>query len=242
MLIGWSAVSIICMIGTAARAGLVALGAFLTVGISGWGNKIKLTAAALVISAMVYPYLPEAWLERMGTIKEYETDSSAMGRLRVWTWTANFAATHPLGGGFDAYLANQITRQSDGSRKAKAFHSIYFELLGEQGYTGLAIYLLFSVSTLIGLARFAKGHGLREDQLWMRPFSKCMFAGLVTLLVGGAFIGIAYQPVCFATFGFYLCLHQAKNAPPEHFYLLDEAETIEAAEEAEVVPGYQTVA
>ncbi len=134
MLVGWAATAIVCMIGTAARAGLVSLGAFLTMGISGMGNKIKLSLAALVIAAMAYPYLPEAWLERMGTIKGYETDSSAMGRLRVWTWTSNFVATHPFGGGFDVYLANQITREQDGSRKAKAFHSIYFELLGEQGY------------------------------------------------------------------------------------------------------------
>ena len=157
MLIGWSAISLVCMVGTAARAGLVALAAFLTVGITGWTTKIKLTAAALVISAIAYPYLPEAWLERMGTIKGYETDSSAMGRLRVWTWTANFAATHPLGG---VSMPTSRTRSQGNLMvpgKQRRFTVIYFELLGEQGYIGLSIYLLFALSTLVGLSSSPKG-------------------------------------------------------------------------------------
>ena len=62
-----------------------------------------------------------------------------------------------MGGGFDAYRANSFTYNTvvtsgegpmrrveyrEVTETARAYHSSYFELLGEQGYFGLAIWLL----------------------------------------------------------------------------------------------------
>src|SRR3546814_15790623 len=86
------------------------------------------------------------------TIKTYQADESASTRLAVWKWTIDFAKKSPFGGGFEAYRQNQIrynTVKIEGQGpqqtvdktlevdKARAYHSAYFEMLGEQGYPGL---------------------------------------------------------------------------------------------------------
>ncbi len=101
--------------------------------------------------------------------------------------------------------------------------------------------MMFASGTLIGLYRFSRGRGLREDQLWLMPMSKCVFAGVVSLLVGGAFIGIAYQPICFTLFGFYLCMIQAKLADPETTYLLEHLDELEPGMDPAEIPHYQPV-
>ena len=72
--------------------------------------------------------------------------------MAVWEWTLDYVKANPLGGGFDSYRANSFTyempvRTGTGNTtaveyvevtdKARAFHSAYFELLGEQGYVCL---------------------------------------------------------------------------------------------------------
>src|SRR6185369_1802205 len=78
-------------------------------------------------------------------------------RVAVWMWTLDYAQSHPFGGGFDSYRGNRVTVvlknvQQDGNQtsvsesagvdNARAFHSAYFEMLGEQGWPGLALWLL----------------------------------------------------------------------------------------------------
>src|SRR3546814_17679041 len=76
---------------------------------------------------------------------------SASTRLAVWKWTLDYVKDHPGGGGFDNYLQNKFTYvmqerviDAAGSRMEKrmitdhgrAYHTAYFELLGELGYFG----------------------------------------------------------------------------------------------------------
>src|SRR5690606_40090740 len=102
------------------------------------------------------PFLPQSYLERMGTITAHEGDQSASTRVQVWLWTLDYVSEHPLGGGFDVYLGNSFTYETrrvtgeENNRtieydvvtdEARAFHSSYFEMLGEQGWPGLFLWL-----------------------------------------------------------------------------------------------------
>src|SRR3546814_12770525 len=67
-----------------------------------------------------------------------------------WTW--DYAKENPFGGGFDAYIQNHVrvvkaetayepdnpqeAEPSVYEEKSRAYHSSYFEMMGEQGYTG----------------------------------------------------------------------------------------------------------
>ena len=80
------------------------------------------------------------------------TPGSRSGR---WTW--DYVQDHPFGGGFEAYRQNRIQVQTVNAQTAgevqivaaqteadegRAYHSAYFEMLGEQGFPGLILFLL----------------------------------------------------------------------------------------------------
>jgi O-antigen ligase len=144
--------------------------------------------------------------------------------VAVWEWTFDFASTRPLGGGFDAYRGNSFTytmpvRKVDGNTtsieyrevtdKARAYHSSIFEMLGEQGWPGLIMWLslqavgLFQMEVLQRRWRKADTEATR----WIAPFAAALQMGAVIYLVGATFQGIAYQPVMLMLVGLQVGLH-----------------------------------
>jgi probable O-glycosylation ligase (exosortase A-associated) len=71
-------------------------------------------------------------------------------------------------------------------------HSIYFEVLGEHGFVGLALFLLLGLmtwrtaSSIIGQAR---GH---PEKRWAADLAAMVQVSLVGYAAGGAFLGLAY--------------------------------------------------
>ena len=61
--------------------------------------------------------MPQQWFERMATIKTYEQDASAMGRINAWNMAFNLAKDRPLGGGFDAFQWDMFAALRAGSRR-----------------------------------------------------------------------------------------------------------------------------
>ena len=128
----------------------------------------------------------------MGTIKNYEADESASTRIAVWKWTWEFVQTHPMGGGFNAYVQNKIrytipvvddngldTGEVDTGEvvdEGRAYHSSYFEMLGEQGFPGLIIWLLIHVGgvwRMEAIMRIYKKRK-REDEAWVIPLARAL--------------------------------------------------------------------
>jgi putative inorganic carbon (HCO3(-)) transporter len=148
-------------VGTQARTGLVCIAVLALLFIRQTKRRfLYLTGAALVGLAAI-PFLPSAFSQRMETIQDYKADESAATRVAVWKWTWEFVKEHPFGGGFDAYRINKIrydlpvvdengfdTGAIDRKEivdQGRAYHSSYFEMLGEQGFPGLIIWLLIHV-------------------------------------------------------------------------------------------------
>ena len=77
----------------------------------------------------------------------------------------------------------------------RAFHSIYFEMLGEHGYPGLAMFLLIAGITLFKLRRIAKRAAAHAEMEWVTSLSNALQSGLVVFLACGAFVGIGFQPM-----------------------------------------------
>jgi O-antigen ligase len=71
-------------------------------------------------------------------------------------------------------------------------HSIYFEVIGTQGFIGFGLYLLFWVLVWLqcsGIRRVTRG---REDLAWAFSLASMVQVGLVGFAVGGAFLNIAF--------------------------------------------------
>jgi len=183
---------LLAAVGGYSRTGLVAV--VVLGGMLWWFSHYKISLAALmvVIVAVGFAAMSDEWFARMDTIMNPEEDSSALSRLDVWAWTWEFVKSHPNGGGFVSYLSN--FGAIPGEERARAFHSIYFEVLGEHGYVGLAVFLGILLSVLkmsYGIYRRNKN---RPDLLWLSDLSKAVLICGIVYVTGGTFIGIAFQP------------------------------------------------
>ena len=229
-------------VGTSARTGLICI---LVLGVimlrSVRYRFLYLGAAGIALMAAV-PFLPQSFLDRMGTIGGYQGDQSASTRLAVWSWTIDYAVDHPLGGGFDAYRGNSFSYQTreavttgalttiertEVSEEGRAYHSSYFELLGEQGWIGLGLWLWLQALGMWHMEKLRWRYGKRDEgrASWQRGLATALQQAQIVYLVGAAFVGIGYQPFIFMLVGFqcalwsYLNLHdrvdrKARFRPP----------------------------
>ncbi|MDA7787669.1 putative O-glycosylation ligase, exosortase A system-associated [Sphingomonadaceae bacterium] len=198
-------------VGTEARTGLVCIAALGVMLLRDAKRRMLYITGAAVLGMTALPFLPQSFYERMSTITGFEQDASASTRVAVWNWTLDYVEDHPMGGGFDAYRANKFTYEmpvvKDGGTattvtreevtdEARAYHSAYFEMLGEQGYPGFIAWLWLHLSGLWQMEvirrRWKKRTGAKEQ--WQAPLANALQLGQAVYLVGSLFIGIAYQP------------------------------------------------
>ena len=198
-------------VGTQARTGLVCIGVLGVYTLRYVKHRLLFVAGAVALAVVAIPFLPASYTNRMNTIKEYKADQSASTRVAVWMWTWEFAKTHPFGGGFEAYLQNEVRvdrmeNESTGdvtkvdvetySEKSRAYHSSYFEMLGEQGYPGLALWLILNISGIVQMERLWRRYGKtrRANEKWIGPLASALQQGNIIYMVGSLFVGIAFQP------------------------------------------------
>lgn len=198
-------------IGTQARTGLLCIGALAILMLRFNRYRFVYAGAAIALGILSLPLLPSSYTERMATIFEYKADQSASTRVAVWYWTIDYVKNKPLGGGFDAYRSNEInatkvttTETAGGTtietedyiERGRAYHSSYFEMLGEQGYPGLIIWLMIHIGGIwrmeVVRKRYAKEH--KQGEEWIAPFALALQNGQIIYMVGCTFVGIAYQP------------------------------------------------
>ncbi len=199
-------------IGTQTRTGLLCLGVLVVLSLRSVRRRFLYVSLIGAIALAATPLLPKSYTDRMSTIENHKSDQSASTRLAVWAWTLDYVKSHPFGGGFDSYLANSVkieTTQAEGSGattavestviydKSRAFHSAYFEVLGEQGWPGLVLWLWLHLSGLWQMERIRRRWKNREgpDEQWQAPLANALQQAQIVFLVGGAFVGIGYQPL-----------------------------------------------
>lgn len=203
-------------VGTQARTGLLCLALLGVLSLRTVKRRMLYIGLAGAAGIMAIPFLPQSFKERMGTIENHQSDNSASTRVAVWKWTLDYVKDNPFGGGFDAYRANRIkyrtvvAKTSGGSTtlefadvedKGRAYHSSYFEMLGEQGWPGLFLWLWIQALGLWQMERLQRRWRKRaaefpEDrsQQWQAPFANALQQAQLVYLLGSLFVGIAYQP------------------------------------------------
>ena len=79
--------------------------------------------------------------------------------------------------------------------EARAYHSAYFEMLGEQGFPGLGMFLLLHVAGLIRMSAIRRRYRKsEEDEAWIAPLATALQSAQLIYLLGAAFVGIAFLP------------------------------------------------
>ncbi len=222
------ALCLACMlvpVGTQTRTGLICIGLLGGLMLRHMKRRFLYLGLAVALGISAYPFLPQAYRDRMSTIGNHTADQSASTRVAVWEWTWDYVKDKPMGGGFNAYLGNKLDMElikevtHNGTTtitkekvfdKSRAYHSAYFEMLGEQGWPGLIMWLLL------------QGLGLLQlELLWRRmkrsdhpdaerraELAIALQQGHVVYLFGALFVGIAFQPFVFMLIGLQIALVQ----------------------------------
>ncbi|MDD3352545.1 putative O-glycosylation ligase, exosortase A system-associated [Zoogloea sp.] len=184
-------------IGSQSRGAFLAISAMSAV--LWWRSKSKLTIGIvlLIMAPAVLLFMPEGWTERMNTIQTYEQDESAMGRINAWTMAFNIANSRPAGAGFVTDTSFIYQMYAPDPNFVIVAHSIYFQILGQHGYIGLLLYLLFWFQTYRIGGRLMAASRIRPDFEWVGQLGAMFKVSLIGFAVGGAFLSLAYWDLPF---------------------------------------------
>jgi probable O-glycosylation ligase (exosortase A-associated) len=175
-------------------------GGFLTMGLVVCLLLFKAKYKSLAIVCVAIGFLiatwivPQKWSTRMETIETYEQDNSARGRIIAWKMAWNLALDRPLtGGGFNTFIQPVYARYStDDPGSARDVHSIYFEMLGEQGFIGFGLFLLIILSCLTTIVSLKRQVKRTSNLHWALHYPDMLQVSIAAYLVGGTFLGRAY--------------------------------------------------
>ena len=193
-LIGGAASFFFAILGTQSRGGFIGL-----CGLCGMvimrSNRKFLFVCLITISAIVgYQFMPQSWHERMQTIVNYEQEGSANTRLIQWQYAIDISTERPFfGNGFDAFFYQPYyylyVADKDNNR---AVHSNYFQVLGEQGYIGIVMYLGLILSMVVGSKREAKRCQHRKDLKWASTLLAALQFSVIGYAINGITVNTAY--------------------------------------------------
>ncbi len=184
--------SIAAALGTHSRGALLAL---VAMGTALWwygGRRLGLLLGVILVSGAALIFLPEHWFARMQSISNYQSDTSAMGRINAWWMAWNLATDRFFGGGFEIYDLTTFALYAPNPTDVHAAHSIYFQILGEHGFVGLLLFLTLWFLVWRNAGRLRKEARKEPQTQWLSDLGAMCQVSLVGYAVGGAFLSLAY--------------------------------------------------
>ncbi|MCF6246270.1 MAG: putative O-glycosylation ligase, exosortase A system-associated [Desulfobacula sp.] len=185
--------SFFAIIGTHSRGAFLAGGAIVVFLWLKSNRKILYGFILAIILFISLSFMPEQYFDKMKTIETYEEDASAMGRLNAWQFALNLTKERPfVGGGFQVFTPYLFTQYAPNPTDYHDAHSIYFEVLGEQGYVGLLLFLTLGFLTWRNIRWINRYTKNITTLYWANQLIKMIEISFVGYAVGGAFLGLAY--------------------------------------------------
>jgi len=201
-------------IGTFARTAIVGLGVLGIAMFLRSKRKVAFLLASAAVGAGLLAVTSDKWTARISTIEDYQTEGSAQVRLLVWRWAMDYAAQHPFGGGFRVWLTNHITLASNDPtvpavvQNGRAFHNIFFAVLGEHGYPGLFLYGLLILVLFLALRSVIRQTAGQPAHEWAHDLAQALQITIAVLLACGNFIDISFEPLVWYLFTMVVCLRE----------------------------------
>jgi putative inorganic carbon (hco3(-)) transporter len=189
---------LIAVLASYSRGALIALAA---ISVFLWLKSQRKIVPGIVIAAAItaaISFMPEQWFERMNSIEHYEQDSSANSRLAIWRAAADIGVARPLtGSGFLGPYDQQVVSSYSPGTQARAVHSIYFEVIGEQGLLAFVIWLMIPLVAWRNGSWIIQRTRDRPEFRWANDLARMIQVSLVAYLTGGAFLSLSYWDLYF---------------------------------------------
>ena len=181
---------------TYSRGGLLALVTVMGLMLLTVKQRMVLIPVITLCAIIAIIFAPDKWKERMDPGQAL--DASGQARLNTWEYCRNLAADYPLtGGGFKTYTRELYPRYAPAGSMPLGPHSVYFGMLAEHGYVGLALYLTLVASCFSALWRISR-RARAENDFVMRCYANMLRFSLVGFLASGIFLGRQYFDYYFA--------------------------------------------
>jgi putative inorganic carbon (HCO3(-)) transporter len=232
---------IVSVLLTYSRGGLLGLTMVLGMIMLRSRHKILAAFAATAAVFIILALAPPAWMNRMGRFAEGNLDATANQRLVSWETAWNFSHDFPItGGSFDAlpdiYIFQRYQpRALPDGLLASGPHSIYFQLLADQGFVGLTLFLLLLASCFFTLFRIRRIARKVPEANWLVDYSLMIEIALLGFLTSGAFLGFVYLDLIYQIIGITAVLQVLLRKELE---ALSDVRTVEAPAE----PVFESVA
>jgi probable O-glycosylation ligase (exosortase A-associated) len=181
------------VVGSQSRGALVGLVA--TAGVFWLRSRGKLLSGVAVVIgvALAITFMPESWVERMETMRTYQEDQSAMGRVNIWLAAIALARARPItGGGYQAIYNQGIVDMVLPGVTARATHSIWFEVMADHGFVGFFIWLAVLGGGLWYAFRMIRLAKDRPALLWAGDLGRMGQVSAVAYMTGGTFLSLSY--------------------------------------------------
>lgn len=207
--------TVLAVVATHSRGALVGLFALALWLVLKSRKKLGGVVVVVLCAVLVVQLAPQEWSERMGTIQSAEADKSFMGRVTAWNVSSAIALENPVfGGGFRALQSHPVWnrfKDSEGllgalnppqlERSGVAAHSIWFEVLGDQGFVGLLLFVALIVNAFMTrrhVWRLVYQNGLGER--WAGDLADMLGASLLAYVVAGSLLSAAYFELPYVLF------------------------------------------
>ena len=257
-LLGTMVLLVVAVVGTQSRGGFVALAGFGAYLFIKTDRKLPVLVLIAALAIGLSFFVSEEWTSRMNTIETADEDNSFMTRVVSWKLSFILAMQNPVfGGGFKSLetftVWSELSRHFfsyewfytgtalPNAQVARAAHSIYFQVLSDQGFFGLAIYLacLFGAWRKAGsIARSVKRDG---GPRWIGSLSTMLQLCIFAFGLGGAALSFAYFELTFAIFALVIVLDK-RILPNARKQLALEARVDSTKMPAQEVPAEGTPA
>jgi probable O-glycosylation ligase (exosortase A-associated) len=231
---------------TYSRGGFLALGGLALVYILRSRNRLPALAGMVLAALLVVPVLPDAFWQRMSTIKApQQTDniqeqsgdeSSTASRLHFWNVAMAMAADRPIFGvGYNSF--NRAYDQYDDLKgvygHGRSVHSAWFGLIAELGFPGLFLFIAQLALAFRACWRARAAARLGPEYSNLGQFAFAIEAGLVVFVIGGTFLPFQYTEMVWHAFAISIALDIMARAA---FKAVAEGRTGEVGARSEPTP------
>lgn len=185
---------VVSLLGTQSRGGWVGLLSVSFMAVMRTKKKFFALVAMLLVLVVGYVFMPQSWHDRMGTIATYDEDKSASTRLIQWEYAIDIALERPLfGNGFDAFYYKPYYFKHVAHKDTnRAVHSNYFQVLGEQGFIGLFIYVFLLWQLAKHAKKVTRQYMGQDGAAWATGFLGMLQFSVIGYAFNGLTVNMAY--------------------------------------------------
>ncbi|MSP43389.1 MAG: hypothetical protein EXR08_08510 [Alphaproteobacteria bacterium] len=182
---GIAALSIIAVIGSPSRGGLISLGVLVLGLLMRTKNKLLSTIILLAVVGLTLSMMPGEWFDRMHTISNAGELGSFMGRVEAWDVAYKLGHKYPLLGlGSRLQYYPEYNSLVGAPYVMRATHNAYLEILAGNGLLAFAAFIGMMGAAFFRCAKIRKLSSNKIGLQWANDLAGILQLSLAVYGVG----------------------------------------------------------